>query len=178
MAKIEIIERILLSYEKSYINGKSDTPKTYMAQALNDQCLFPDIKAMGENGPTNKEMLQDLVRVTFYNLCHADQLRDQSVANFLVDWTWCCGANAIKITQHYLNLKEDGDVGPKTLEVINGLNQSEFLRLMKHLRKEYHKKVAEKFPEMAPQLNSWLRRVDSFGYGYVKTINGKTSRFK
>lgn len=47
------------------------------------------------------------------------KLKNQSIANILVDWYWGSGKWGIVIPQRILGLTADGVVGPKTLDKIN-----------------------------------------------------------
>jgi len=54
------------------------------------------------------------LRPHYWERWQADRIRNQSVAELLVDWVWASGINGIKIPQQMLNLKPDGIVGEKT----------------------------------------------------------------
>lgn len=67
-----------------------------------------------------------ILRFGYWDLWQADKIKNQSIANFLVDWVYNSGNWGIKIPQRILGLNQDGNVGKKTLEVVNSTDQQKF----------------------------------------------------
>ncbi len=59
----------------------------------------------------------------YWDKWNADDIKDQNVANILVDWVWASGAYGIKIPQRVLGVDVDGIVGPKTIAAVNARNK-------------------------------------------------------
>jgi len=119
----------------------------------------------------------------YWNRWQANRLINQSVANILVDWVFTSGAWGIKIPQRILGLKEDGVVGPKTLEALNSQNQKELFNKIFEARKKffndivinsvlkYEKEIKRKSTEKEKLkftqkrfLAGWLSRLNDFKY--------------
>jgi len=124
----------------------------------------------------------------YWNRWQANRLINQSVANILVDWVFTSGAWGIKIPQRILGLKEDGVVGPKTLEALNSQNQKELFNKIFEARKKffndivinsvlkYEKEIKRKSTEKEKLkftqkrfLAGWLNRLNDFKYN--ETVN-------
>jgi len=55
----------------------------------------------------------------YWDRWKADLIRNQSVAEILVDWVWASGKWGIVIPQRLLNVGDDGIVGNQTIEAVN-----------------------------------------------------------
>lgn len=67
-----------------------------------------------------------IFKVGYWDQWRANEIKSQSVANFLVDWTYNSGVWGIKIPQKILGLKEDGLVGKLTIEAVNARDPQAF----------------------------------------------------
>lgn len=67
-----------------------------------------------------------ILRFGYWDLWQADKIKNQSIANFLVDWVYNSGTWGIKIPQRILGLEQDGNVGKKTLDAVNSTDQQKF----------------------------------------------------
>ena len=95
----------------------------------------------------------------YWDRWKADQIKDQRVANTLVDWLWCSGAWGIKIPQKILGLKVDGIVGEKTITAVNNA-PANFLQTLYKERKEFLERIAKTTPTQKKFLRGWLNRLD------------------
>ena len=59
----------------------------------------------------------------FWDKCWADQIKNQSVAELIVDWCVNSGTGMIKRVQAIVTTTTDGVMGPKTLYAINACRQ-------------------------------------------------------
>jgi lysozyme family protein len=173
MAKIELLAPFTFKWEGGYqcdpvdkgnYNSKKELVGTkYGVSALAYESHYGKV-------PT-KEIMENLtpeegafVLQTYWNNCKGDQLKNQSIANVLVDWHYNAGFAAIKSAQKALGLLDDGDVGPKTLAVLNSGDGSDvFLKLWK-ARKSYYQNVAEANTRLSKYLNGWLNRLNDFKF--------------
>ncbi len=102
----------------------------------------------------------------FWNKWQADQIGDQSIANLLVDWYYNSGKWAVVYPQRVLGVKDDGVVGPRTLEKINTYpDQKELFDKLWKSREAYYNRIAT--GEKKRFLKGWLNRLNSIKYGYL-----------
>lgn len=79
-----------------------------------------DGKVDGDDVPfIDKEDFKTVLKIGYWDQVRGDQIKSQSVAEFLCDWYWNSGVIAIKTIQKLLGLKEDGTIGKLTIEAIN-----------------------------------------------------------
>ena len=112
----------------------------------------------------NKNDVVDLLRKYYWNRWKADEIKNQSVANFLVDWLWNSGAWGIKIPQRIAGAFSDGVVGPETIRVINSKNQEDLFNDLKEARILFVKDICRKDPKQLANLNGWINRINSFKF--------------
>ncbi len=125
----------------------------------------------------------DIIKTMFWDKWKADDIKDQSVANMLVDWSWASGSNGIIIPQRLLGVSQDGIVGIKTITALNSKDGKSFFQQLKDARHKYHadiiansirkyeKRIGRK-STLAEQKrytnkkyeNGWNRRVNSIIY--------------
>ena len=109
---------------------------------------------------------EDAVRILriYWNKWKADQINNQSIANILVDWVWGSGANGIKIPQRILGVKQDGIVGPKTIEAINKYEQKTLFDKIHKAREQYFRDICRRDSTQYVFLNGWLNRLNNFKF--------------
>lgn len=110
----------------------------------------------------------------FWDKCHADEIKNQSVAEIFVDWTINSGWGKIKDVQHIVGTKEDGIVGPKTVTAINSCNQRALHYLIKRARHIWFIKCVDGGRDIDPRAtvlptnianyDGWCNRLDKFMY--------------
>ena len=100
----------------------------------------------------------------YWNKWKANDIKNQSIADLLVDWVYTSGVYGIKYPQKVLGVKDDGIVGPKTLVAINDYkDQKELFEKLWKRRKEHFESIA-KNPSKAKFLKGWLRRLNDFKF--------------
>lgn len=100
----------------------------------------------------------------FWDRCKADAIRNQSVADLLVDWHINAGVNAIRNTQAAFGLDADGIVGSGTMGALNGIPASTVFERIRSARISYYYRVVSQKPSSKVFLNGWLKRVYSFEF--------------
>lgn len=112
-----------------------------------------------------KAYAQQLYKKYFWDDVQGDVLISQSVANIITDHAVNGGEDSIgKIVQRILvndfkkSVTIDGDIGPKTAQVINSVNQQQLFDKIKLARKNWYLENGGQF------LNSWLDRLTKFIY--------------
>lgn len=105
----------------------------------------------------------------FWDAIHGDYLINQSVANIIADHTVNGGEYPIA-RQVQLILKNkfsktitiDGDIGPKTAQLINSVNQAQLFDEIKKARYQLYVAIGGQF------LNTWLNRLNVFSFSEEK----------
>lgn len=95
---------------------------------------------------------------------HADSIRNQSIANILVDWVWGSGKWGVVIPQRILGVVQDGIVGTKTIAAVNSANQKEFFDKVFAARKKFFADIVAKDPTQRRFINGWNSRLNSFKF--------------
>lgn len=174
MAKADILGKFILSFEGGFVNDPKDR-----GGATNKGVTIATWKAQGYDKDGDGDIdVQDLKRITdadavnimkrnYWNRWKADDIRDQSIANTLVDWVWGSGKYGITLPQQMLGVKADGIVGAKTLAALNAQNPKTFFAKLQARRETYLRNLVKSSPSQKRFLNGWLRRLNSIGYGYL-----------
>ena len=125
-----------------------------------------------------EEQWQDIMRTMYWDVCQADNIQSQSVANLIVDWAVHSGpVTAIKHVQRILGVKADGIMGPVTLASLNAFSplplfgqiKQDRLRFLGSLCTVTYTEVDVNGTPVETQasknrkfLNGWINRVNSF----------------
>lgn len=175
MANYKTLKPFILQYEGGFTNDPND-----LGGATNKGVTLTTFRSHFGKDKT----VEDLKKITdeqwdtiflkgYWNKCKATDIKTQSVANMLVDWTYNAGINAIKRTQKLLGLVNDGIVGAKTINAINTYpNQRELFEKIKAIRIDYYQRICVARPTNQKFLKGWTNRTNAITYGYLK-YNGK-----
>lgn len=184
MANIDILAPFILSWEGKYANVPGDsggptnrgvtihTWRRYGYDKNEDDVINEkDVMLI-----TEYDAVYVIMKPVFWDAWKADEIRDQSVANLLVDWLWNSGSYGIRIPQSVLGVKIDGVVGPKTIAAVNGFpDQRELFRRLWIAREGYYNRIGVK--QKKKFLKGWLNRLNGIQYGYLKCNGGKRIDF-
>lgn len=100
-----------------------------------------------------------------WDTLRADDIHNQSIANFLVDWGVNGGLTTpVKHAQKILNIVVDGKMGPQTIVAINVADGAQFFASLHQDRIDFYHAVVEAKPKNAEFLSGWLQRTNSFTY--------------
>lgn len=173
MANIALLVPIIQKWEGGYVFDPDDpgghtfmgiTLKTWQ-KAGYDKTGDGNIDADDLRLITYEEMITAILKPYYWDVWQADHIRNQSIANLLVDWIWCSGARTIVIVQHILELKTDGIVGNKTLSAINNYPEPyELHKLIKAARIYYIDSICEQRPVLSKFKRGWKNRIADFVY--------------
>lgn len=104
-----------------------------------------------------------LYKIHFWDDIQGDTLINQSVANIIADHAVNAGEYPIgKQVQLILKnkfgktLTIDGDIGPKTAQLINSVDQAQLFEAIKDAREQLYLSIGGQF------LKTWLARLDNF----------------
>ena len=149
--------------DKDDAGGLTQVGVTY--RTFTQYCLDKGL----EPTPYTLENLQyedwyDILKTMYWDRWRADNIKNQSVANILVDWVWASGVHGIKRPQRLLGVKDDGIVGKNTLNALNGANQEELFAGIVFDREQFIEEIIERRPKNAKFRNGWLNRIRDFRY--------------
>lgn len=184
MAKSDILSEFVLSWESSkYTNKKSDR-----GGATKYGITLATWKKVGYDkngdGVINAEDVKLLTKAdydrlfkrNYWDVCMADKLNNQSVANLLVDFAYNSGCSkAIQKIQKVVGTKVDGIMGKNTLAAINNFKQGQWVLFdsLKVARITYLNDIVKNDPKQEVNLKGWLRRVGSIKYGKLVCNDGR-----
>ena len=123
----------------------------------------------GEHPRDVREMTEDECRIIYEGYwfrSHADQMPTAEVALCHFDMAFNAGEGAAaEMLQRVVGaVPVDGKIGPKTLQATQQAAQDDHTALLVRLtgaRASRFRRLAERRPELAPNLKGWLRRVSA-----------------
>lgn len=166
MANHKILEPFILKWEGGFVYDKDD-----LGGATNRGVTLATYRSVFGN----KKTANDLKRMTqaqwgvifkkyYWDKWKADDIKDQNVANILVDWLWCSGSYGIKIPQKVLGVSIDGIVGTKTIAAINARDGRDLFETIRQERKDYIDSICQARPQNKKFKKGWLNRINSLDY--------------
>ena len=168
MACIENYLPILLSLEGGFVNDPGDPGgATNMGVTLGAwrQMGF-DKDGDGDIGVEDIRLLttkdvEGLLKVHYWDRWRGDDIRDQKLANMLVDWLWCSGKWGIIIPQRLLQVPPDGIAGSQTLSALNKADPEKLLIKVYNARLAFIRDLVRKDPSRKRFERGWIKRVNS-----------------
>lgn len=104
-----------------------------------------------------------IAKKIFWDYFRADETKNQSVAELIVDWGYNSGRVTVaRRIQRLLGVKVDGVFGPITMGAINGANQSKLFEAIKADRKKFIEFLVKADPEQKVFYKGWMNRINSF----------------
>jgi lysozyme family protein len=164
---------VIAKWEGGFVNDPTDRGgATNMGVTLNTWKLVGydkdgdgDIDAKDVRLLTENDFQAVLRR--YWNKWQGDNIRNQSIANILVDWYWGSGKWGIVIPQRILGVTPDGNVGPKTLAALNKRINEDGEKLFNEIykaREKFLHDIVKNDPEQEKFIKGWLNRLRSFKY--------------
>ena len=160
----------LIPIIKRWEGGYSDNPNDRGGATNSGVTLAVYQSVYGKNKTKN-----DLKRMTneqwnyiftklYWNKWKADEIKNQSIANILVDWVWMSGYGIIKKIQALFGLTADGIVGNKTISYINSHDQEEVFKKIWNRRKSFYESLVKNNPSQKVFLNGWINRLNTYKF--------------
>lgn len=160
----------LIPIIKKWEGGYSDNPNDRGGATNSGVTLAVYQSVYGKNKTKN-----DLKRMTneqwnyiftklYWNKWKADDIKNQSIANILVDWVWMSGYGTIKKIQSLFGLTADGIVGNKTISYINSHDQEEVFNKIWNRRKQFYESLVKNNPSQKVFLKGWMNRLNTFKF--------------
>lgn len=103
----------------------------------------------------------DILKTMFWDRWRADEIRDQKVAEMLVDWVWASGSYGVTLPQKALGVTADGIVGPQTLSAVNSRSATALLKTLKEERIAFVERICKSRPANLRFRSGWLRRINA-----------------
>lgn len=123
-----------------------------------------DIDVDDLNLLTKDEVINQVLKPHYWDRWKADQIKNQSVANILVDWVWASGAYGVKLPQKILGVAIDGIVGRKTLEAVNDRDPEGLFNAIKAERIAFIDRICESRPANKRFKKGWLNRLNDIKF--------------
>lgn len=109
-----------------------------------------------------EEWLQ-ILKSLFWDKWQADEIRNQKVAEHLVDWAWMSGLSTIRRAQRLLGVKADGVVEQKTISAVNSFENQDYsaalIEALKEARNVHIEEICRARPINLKFRAGWLRRI-------------------
>ena len=112
----------------------------------------------------SNEDWHEVFKGLYWDRWKADEIKNQAVANILVDWVWASGSHGIKRPQRILGVTADGVVGSKTIAALNAKDPAELFRMIKADRIKFIDEICKKRPANNRFKKGWLNRINAIKY--------------
>lgn len=171
MANIKNLAPIITKWEGGFVNHKYDkggaTNKGVTISAFKQYRRsngLPEPNVEDLKNISDSEW-SDVLKTLYWDKWKADEIKNQSIANLLVDWLWGSGVYGIKYPQQVLGVAADGIVGRKTLAAINDYpDQEELFNKLWNRRKQHFEGIVKNNLTQNVFLKGWLNRLNDFSY--------------
>lgn len=178
MANFKNAYPLILAHEGGYVNDPSDPGgETYngVARKMHPGWLGWHIVDLIKGKPGFPQLLQsaDAIEIKkqldfevrafyyaeFWLKIQGDLISNQDVANSMFDFAVNADDNvSILLAQSVVNAKQDGEIGPKTLEAINSFNPSHFLAAFAVAKINRYVEICNKRPVSRKYFFGWVVR--------------------
>lgn len=161
MAEFNLYAPLLHSLEKGISNRSSDrggftvdgVTLTTFRQFYGQDKTKDDLRNM------TRPMWRHIMKSGYWDVCKADKINDQRIAELIVDWCVNSGTLRIRNVQTILGVKPDGCVGPITLDAINGSDKTDLYARIMTARKGWFERIVRNDPSQKDNLTGWMNRL-------------------
>ena len=171
MAKVELLAPKIFKWEAGFVDDPTDHGgATNMGVTLSTwRQVGYDKDGDGDIGVEDLRLLtkEDATMVLkrfYWDRWLGDQINNQSVANFLVDWLWSSGKWGIVIPQRLLQVPSDGMVGSQTITALNSANQQQFFQTVMGERVKFITALISRDPSQERFRRGWFNRLNDFNF--------------
>jgi lysozyme family protein len=167
MADINKLIPIVLRWEGGYVDDPLDRggPTNRGVTLATYRRVFGKNKTADDLKNISDDEWRQIIKASFWDVCRGDTIRNQSIANLIVDWTWGSGVYGIRYTQQVVGVEQDGVFGVKTLNAINGYpDQKELFDRLWQRRRQHFEAIAARDATQQRFLKGWLNRLNDFKF--------------
>lgn len=100
-----------------------------------------------------------IMKTGYWDVCKADQIENQALAELIVDWCVNSGTARIRDVQTILDVRPDGCIGPITLKALNIGDTSDLYRRIMEARKAWYERIVRNDPTQKRFLKGWRNRL-------------------
>lgn len=174
MAKVELLSPKIFKWEGGFV----DDPKDH-GGATNIGVTLSTWRQVGYDKDGDGDIDVDDIRKLnrsdativlkkfYWDRWKADMIRNQSVADILVDWVWCSGKWGIVIPQKILGLVADGVAGNITLQSVNLADQAKFHASVLQARKKFIDDIVKRDSSQKRFYQGWLNRLNDYKFSIL-----------
>lgn len=170
MANSSKLVPFILQWEGGFVNDPDDlggaTNKGITIGAFTEYK-----KRKGQKAPTVTDLKNisgaewhDVFKSLYWDRWKADEIKNQSVANILVDWVWASGSHGIKRPQRLLGVKADGIVGKQTIAAVNAMDAATLFKMIKADRAKFIDEICKARPKNEKYRKGWMNRINAIRY--------------
>lgn len=173
MASFELFAPHLLGNEGGYSTDTNDKGNYYNGKFIGSKCgvsapvlahyLGRDITVEDMKAVTPQTALI-IAKYRYWNKWLADEINNQSIAEFLVDWEYNSGYYGIEIPQKVLGVEPDGFVGQLTITAVNSADQQDLFNKLVQARLNFVENIVKVDPTQAGELVGWKNRIAKFHF--------------
>lgn len=169
MANPYILKPFIRKWEGGYSNHPLDlggATKWGITHVTYNSFYKGDVKNLTE------EQWDYIFITQYWDKMNATHIKDQNVANIIVDWAWGSGvASTKKRIQRALGLKDDGIFGPKTMAALNDEDGFNTFRRIWNARGTFYNQIVKNNPKQKVFLKGWMNRLNDMKYN-IKYADG------
>jgi lysozyme family protein len=104
-------------------------------------------------------MVRDFYKVEFWDKMRGDEIREQEIANSIFNFGVNAGMSmAVKLAQLVVGATPDGGIGPKTVELLNQQNASDFRKSYALTKIARYAEICNKNRTQSKFLLGWINR--------------------
>lgn len=104
-------------------------------------------------------MVRDFYKLEFWDKMRGDEIREQDIANSIFNFGVNAGMSmAVKLAQLVVGATPDGGIGPRTIELLNNQNSSDFRKSYALTKIARYVEICNKNPIQVKFLKGWLNR--------------------
>lgn len=170
MANSSKLVPFILQWEGGFVNDPDD-----LGGATNKGITIGTFaeykKRKGQKAPTVEDLKNisdtewyDVFKSLYWDRWKADEIKNQSVANILVDWVWASGSHGIKRPQRLLGVKADGIVGKQTIAALNAMDAATLFKMIKDDRAKFIDEICKARPKNEKYRKGWMNRINAIRY--------------
>lgn len=183
MAKIDLYFPKLLKWEGGFVNDIADK-----GGATNMGVTIATWKQVGYDKDSDGDIDVEDMRLLNHNdammVCKkfywdrwkADEIKNQSIAELLVEWVWGSGKYGITIPQSVLGVVTDGLVGHQTIESVNNLNQEKLYLDLYNEKIKFISRIVDRSVTEYVEKNPNATRKDLLKYTNLRFKQGWLNR--